>query len=288
MLRKWLIAILFVSFYVPAAVWVFSLVRPHAYFYRGYSESSSIMAVCYKGQLRLSHWMFTDPPAATYDTGERTILGFGYHASVNLTPTNKVNRMYRLMMPMWAVFGLAVIYPVRLFVRGPVTRFRRARHQQCLACGYSLVGNLSGVCPECGTAVRQSSDGELSTARLTAAERALWACYEKVTSRTALVVLLFSISGVVGVRMLLSRPWESATVRVYRICGARGLTRSEVDILTAGFRGGFAPNSPIFDAIMALHTGPKSPLSKDCMEAAESAAQQSTNTSLRPPFPRRR
>lgn len=121
------------------------------------------------------------------------------------------------------------------------------------------------------------------TARLSAAERALWVGYEKVTSRLAIVVFLFLISGVVGVRFLLSRPWESATTRVYRVCGASGLTRSEIDTLTASFRGGYAPDSPIFDAIIALHTGPKSPLNKDCVEAARSAAQQRSGAGVPPP-----
>ena len=29
---------------------------------------------------------------------------------------------------------------------------RRLRLGQCIHCGYDLAGNLSGVCPECGTA----------------------------------------------------------------------------------------------------------------------------------------
>jgi hypothetical protein len=32
-------------------------------------------------------------------------------------------------------------------------RNRRARTGLCVACGYNLDGNISGVCPECGTAV---------------------------------------------------------------------------------------------------------------------------------------
>jgi len=30
---------------------------------------------------------------------------------------------------------------------------RRVRQGVCLACGYNLTGNISGVCPECGTAI---------------------------------------------------------------------------------------------------------------------------------------
>lgn len=32
-------------------------------------------------------------------------------------------------------------------------RARRLSSRECLRCGYSLIGNTSGVCPECRTAV---------------------------------------------------------------------------------------------------------------------------------------
>ena len=35
-------------------------------------------------------------------------------------------------------------------LRGPL-RERRWQNGQCVACGFSLHGNTSGVCPECGT-----------------------------------------------------------------------------------------------------------------------------------------
>jgi hypothetical protein len=34
-------------------------------------------------------------------------------------------------------------------------RRRRRASGLCLACGYRLTGNVSGVCPECGTPVRR-------------------------------------------------------------------------------------------------------------------------------------
>jgi rubrerythrin len=41
-----------------------------------------------------------------------------------------------------------------LKISGPRTwqRNLRTKRGQCLACGYSLAGNRSGICPECGTA----------------------------------------------------------------------------------------------------------------------------------------
>jgi hypothetical protein len=35
----------------------------------------------------------------------------------------------------------------------PFRRWRRRRKNQCVHCGYDLNGNVSGVCPECGTKV---------------------------------------------------------------------------------------------------------------------------------------
>ena len=57
----------------------------------------------------------------------------------------------------WPVLGLAVLfaaYPVIAFFRGPARRRRRRKHGECVTCGYNLTGNMSGVCPECGTKIR--------------------------------------------------------------------------------------------------------------------------------------
>lgn len=61
----------------------------------------------------------------------------------------------------WTTFaGIALLFgilPLRSLIRGPLrTRYRR-RRGLCLKCGYNLTGNLSGVCPECGTALATPS-----------------------------------------------------------------------------------------------------------------------------------
>ena len=33
---------------------------------------------------------------------------------------------------------------------------RKRRHGRCEACGYDLTGNVSGVCPECGTKIAEN------------------------------------------------------------------------------------------------------------------------------------
>jgi hypothetical protein len=55
--------------------------------------------------------------------------------------------------PLWLLFAVSLCYPILAFVRGPVRRWRRRRRGLCVKCGYNLTGNVSGVCPECGTAL---------------------------------------------------------------------------------------------------------------------------------------
>jgi hypothetical protein len=46
-----------------------------------------------------------------------------------------------------------LVYPFLPFA----TRRYRRKHGLCLHCGYDLTGNISGVCPECGTAINADS-----------------------------------------------------------------------------------------------------------------------------------
>ena len=41
-------------------------------------------------------------------------------------------------------------YPFGVFVYGPIQRARRRSRRQCHRCAYSLIGNETGVCSECG------------------------------------------------------------------------------------------------------------------------------------------
>jgi len=59
--------------------------------------------------------------------------------------------------PFWLVvpaISVAIAGGAFGFVRDRADRraIRRRQRRQCVACGYSLHGNTSGVCPECGIA----------------------------------------------------------------------------------------------------------------------------------------
>ena len=60
-------------------------------------------------------------------------------------------RSLSLTIPLWMPLLLFAACPTIAFIRGPVRRWRRRKRGECVACGYNLTGNVSGVCPECGT-----------------------------------------------------------------------------------------------------------------------------------------
>lgn len=64
-------------------------------------------------------------------------------------------------VPLWMLMLLLMPLPtvkIAMELRQRRQRLRQLRGQ-CLACGYSLTGNVSGVCPECGTAIPQVAKG---------------------------------------------------------------------------------------------------------------------------------
>lgn len=54
----------------------------------------------------------------------------------------------------WLLFLLFATYPAVTYIRGPLRRYHRRKRGLCVRCGYNLTGNVSGVCPECGTVMR--------------------------------------------------------------------------------------------------------------------------------------
>lgn len=66
-------------------------------------------------------------------------------------------RTWWLGFPLWAPLALFAFYPALAFICGPLRRWRHRRRGLCLRCGYDLAGNVSGVCPECGSAVSDLS-----------------------------------------------------------------------------------------------------------------------------------
>ena len=79
--------------------------------------------------------------------------GFGFYFTTEAT-VGDVQRW--VVVPTWTAALLLCVLPAMSVLR--VTRNRGRRlFSQCVTCSYNLTGNASGVCPECGTAVRQQS-----------------------------------------------------------------------------------------------------------------------------------
>ncbi len=53
-------------------------------------------------------------------------------------------------LPVWGIAVLLMIPPIRDSFRERRRASRKGRNE-CLQCGYNLTGNVSGLCPECGT-----------------------------------------------------------------------------------------------------------------------------------------
>ena len=69
---------------------------------------------------------------------------------------NPVFTANRVMVPFAYVGAAALLLVIACFLPDYLLSFLQAHRRwnnRCVACGYMLEGNTSGVCPECGTAV---------------------------------------------------------------------------------------------------------------------------------------
>lgn len=73
-----------------------------------------------------------------------------------VTPANGsllIEQRTRMMIPFSLLFVLTAVVAGVLIV----PRLFRKKSHSCGQCGYSLIGNVSGICPECGTAIVSSN-----------------------------------------------------------------------------------------------------------------------------------
>jgi hypothetical protein len=84
-------------------------------------------------------------------------VGIERYDAYNLTDSRSVHHT-TLRTPTWLPLLLSAGYPaVYALRRGDLAR-RRRRRGLCTTCGYCLTGNVSGICPECGTGVPPSGE----------------------------------------------------------------------------------------------------------------------------------
>lgn len=106
-----------------------------------------------RGTLHLHHWQY-EAPSTPPSSRRWKQLGFSF-LTQPYTGRKPPHSFWKLEIPLWCPMALFVPYPAIAFIRGPLRRWRRRRKGLCLACGYDLTGNMSGVCPECGTQIKK-------------------------------------------------------------------------------------------------------------------------------------
>ncbi len=139
---------------VTVVVWLLSAgFSKSAYRWVSADQRTHLVTYCGRvGVMKIKHSL-TVPPSVT-ERGfissthrlESRLASLGFvlptvHANANPT-------YLRLVIPLWLVL-LVLLVPT-------VVGWKRCRSfsvGHCRACGYDLTGNVSGTCPECGTAV---------------------------------------------------------------------------------------------------------------------------------------
>jgi hypothetical protein len=105
--------------------------------------STFVCVIASKGQLRILRIRMEERayPWPFSRTGERTVSFPAGAETVEI--------------PLLPVSLLSVAALVGLILTPLIRRRRRLREDLCSNCGYNLTGNISGVCPECGSKVNE-------------------------------------------------------------------------------------------------------------------------------------
>lgn len=99
--------------------------------------------------------MASGPPRPTQRYFFALVINFVYDPSPPDSPIAggivRGGRTYRIVLLDGVTAGMTAILPLWwLLTRNRSRQRYRLRHGLCVGCGYSLAGNVSGICPECG------------------------------------------------------------------------------------------------------------------------------------------
>ncbi len=111
-----------------------------------FSYSSDFVLVATRREVRRSHGLEYVPARR----GLRYAAARHMHEKEKPIPPG-IYGSIELAIKAWPAFVVLALPPVFLLVRGPIRRWGRRRRGLCVACGYNLTGNVSGLCPECGS-----------------------------------------------------------------------------------------------------------------------------------------
>ena len=138
---------------------------------------------------------YPNTPPRSSNTWERELAGFKVWLDV-YRPVQGSPLIYHyetsgacLILPLWAI---ALVFALLFAALGVRRYFQRAKREGvCPSCSYDLTGNVSGVCPECGTIIKKAIQ-----AKRRGSDATVWA----TSFRNGCLCLLVRIGG--GARTL--------------------------------------------------------------------------------------
>ncbi len=151
MIRKTIIVLFAVAAAASVGLGVYS-------FHRGIPDETIWISSLTRGQhvqtalvRGVVHVVYTEPyDRPSVAEAEKRLAGF-YFKKTAVGMGDRIRLATGVGGPVWAASGLLAAYPALALYCGPVQRRRRRRAGACTCCGYSLTGNTSGICPECGS-----------------------------------------------------------------------------------------------------------------------------------------
>lgn len=64
---------------------------------------------------------------------------------------NGIKLLHAIWFPIWVPAVLLFLIPMFIVIKINTRKLIRQSRNQCTHCGYNLTGNISGICPECGS-----------------------------------------------------------------------------------------------------------------------------------------
>lgn len=157
MIRKIIIVVLTLAAVATVGIWLLVPPAPDG-FLRDPARTPRLRLTTRHGGFILSYGVFLhDKPLGIGDIygSSWTRFGFVLERYESLPNPPIFIDGWALQVPFWCPVILFLAYPTLAFLRGPVRRYRRRKRGLCVRCGYNLTGNVSGVCPECGTKIEK-------------------------------------------------------------------------------------------------------------------------------------
>ena len=113
--------------------------------------SCQIESVCTDRKPEAVHWHHRSLDVASFNDG------CNFHSNPRIKHIKdrfifRFDTWWWMRFPLWAAVLPLLVLPI-LWSALQLRHRARIRSNVCLACGYDLTGNESGVCPECGAAI---------------------------------------------------------------------------------------------------------------------------------------